>query len=79
MSRRVLLDECSSDVDIVLQDALDIALDYLEVTSQASPSEAIQEQCCRVIIDEWTTGRKHRIWLANKAIVAVTGATNYSK
>jgi hypothetical protein len=59
--------------DPVLQKALDIALDYLETTGQVSPLSLTETACGRVILDEWLTGpkRRHPLWLANKAIVAI--------
>jgi hypothetical protein len=58
--------------DPVLQRALNIALDYLEATGQASPLSVTEIACARVILDEWLTGkRRHPVWLSNKAIVAI--------
>ena len=59
--------------DPVLQSSLDIALDYLELTKQAYPFSKTEVSCARVILDEWLRGgwRRHPIWLANKAIVAI--------
>jgi hypothetical protein len=52
--------------------ALDIALDYLKATEQASYPYLTEIVCGRVILDEWLTGlRRHPLWLANKAIVAI--------
>lgn len=71
MSERTLFTPCPNGIDPVLQEAFDIALDYLEFTGQAFPLMATQEECGRVIVDEWVRGKKHRIWLANKAIEAI--------
>jgi hypothetical protein len=38
---------------------------------QAFPLEAIQQECGRAIIEEWAKGKKHRIWLTNKATEAI--------
>jgi hypothetical protein len=60
--------------DPVLQASLDIALSYLEATKQAYPYSMTEVVCARIILDEWLVGSqkcRHRIWLANKAIVAI--------
>jgi hypothetical protein len=56
------------DVDAVLQEALDIALDYLEFTGQAFPYSETQRICALAILTAWRAGTKHRIRLANYAI-----------
>ena len=45
-------------------------MDYLERTGQPS---ALADRALRgqVIFEEWATGRRHRVWLANRAIGAV--------
>jgi hypothetical protein len=57
--------------DSVVQEALDIALDYLERSGQAYPYSEIQHLCAKTIFDEWNAGKRQRLWLANKAIMAV--------
>jgi hypothetical protein len=57
-----------------LEDALDIAMDYLERTGQAFPLSQTERFCGQVIFEEWATGRRHRVWLANRAIGAVEQA-----
>jgi hypothetical protein len=57
--------------DSVVQEAFDIALDYLEGSGQAYPYSETQHICTKIIFDEWNEGKRHRVWLANKAIVAV--------
>jgi len=52
-------------------EALAIALQYLELTKQAYPYSEIRWTCAQVIADEWNAGKRHRIWLANKAIAAI--------
>ena len=47
-----------------LEDALDIAMDYLEHTGQAFPLPNTERFCGEVIYEEWSTGRRHPIWLA---------------
>jgi hypothetical protein len=54
-----------------LQKALDIALNYLEhTTGRAHPYSETERICALTIIEEWLSGKRHVIWLANKAIVA---------
>ena len=57
-----------------LEDALDIAMDYLERTGQSFPLPQTERFCGQVIFEEWATGRRHRVWLANRAIGAVEQA-----
>jgi hypothetical protein len=54
-----------------LQEALDIALDYLEFTRQAYPFSEIERACAYVILSAWKAGVRHRIRLANYAIVSI--------
>ena len=61
--------------DGTLQDALDIALDYLEFTRQAYPFSEVEKTCARVILDGWKAGIRHRIRLANYAILAIEQKT----
>lgn len=55
--------------DAVLQEALDIAMDYLEFTGQAYLGTELI--CADIILRSWRRGTKHRIRLANDAIVAI--------
>jgi hypothetical protein len=57
--------------DPVLQQALDIALNYLEKTDQLVLFRETQWVCAGVIWDAWKSGTRHRIKLANYAIVAI--------
>jgi hypothetical protein len=57
--------------DVTLQEALDIALDYLEVTGQAFPYSETERTCAQIILMTWKAGIRHRIKLANYAIVAI--------
>ena len=60
--------------DPILQASLDIALNCLEATKQAYPYSMTEVVCARITLDEWLVGGRkcrHRIWLANKAIVAI--------
>jgi hypothetical protein len=56
------------DADVTLQD---IAMDYLEVTGQADPLHKTEKACAQIILMVWRAGNKHKIKLANYAIVAV--------
>lgn len=65
----------------VLEEALRIAIYYLERTGPGlSPLEA-ERFCGEVIFEEGTTGRRHPVWLANKAIAAFEQArkANWSR
>jgi hypothetical protein len=59
------------NADVKLQEALDIALDYLEFTRQAYPFSEVEQACAYVILSAWGAGVRHRIRLANYAIVAI--------
>jgi hypothetical protein len=54
-----------------LQDALDIAIDYLERTRQVCAFWEVEKVCADVILAAWQGGVRHRIRLANYAIVAI--------
>jgi hypothetical protein len=54
-----------------LQEALDIAMDYLEYTGQGAPYYEIERRCASVILDFWKIGVRHRIALANSAIESI--------
>ena len=60
-----------ADAEATLQEALDIALDYLEFTRQAYPFSEVERTCASVILKAWRAGARHRIRLANCAIVAI--------
>jgi hypothetical protein len=55
----------------VVQEAFDIAMNYLQLTGHAEPLHEVQRQCAQVIVEEWRRGKQHPVWLANKAITAV--------
>jgi hypothetical protein len=59
------------EVDLRMDEALDIALDYLEYTRQASPFSTTQKVCANAIVLSWRRGTRHRIRLANDAINAI--------
>jgi hypothetical protein len=58
----------------VLDEALDIALDYLEATGQAKQGDDTQHLVASAVLNEWLEGTRHRIRLANAGIVAVQQA-----
>ena len=45
-------------------------MDYLERNGQAFPLPHTERFCGEVIYQEWSTGRRHPVWLANRAIGA---------
>jgi hypothetical protein len=55
----------------MLDEALHIAMDYLELTGQADEYTKVQSQAAREIIARWRAGERHKLRLANYAIVAV--------
>jgi hypothetical protein len=57
--------------DLILEEALDIAMDYLEFTRQAYPFSETQRICAHKILQSWRRGTRHRIKLANDAINAI--------
>jgi hypothetical protein len=55
----------------VAQEALAMAMDYLEQTGRAFPYSETQRLCAFAFVNEWSLGRRHRLWLANKAIITI--------
>jgi hypothetical protein len=64
----------SIDSDIVLYQALDIAMAYLENTGQEHDHDALKMRAATMILASYDRGVRHRIRLANDAIVALTTA-----
>jgi len=60
-----------SETNPTLEEALDIALEYLEQTGQALNYVYISRFAARTIKAEWDRGVHHKIALANAAIVEV--------
>jgi len=60
----------------VVFDAFQIALVYLVKTGQAEDTVEVQHELARAIVCEWNAGKHHRIWLANKAIIAFQRKAN---
>jgi hypothetical protein len=59
------------DFDYVMDEALDIAMDYLERTGQAAKFAEVQRAAAMAIVAAWKAGVRHRIKLASVAIKAV--------
>jgi hypothetical protein len=57
--------------EAAIQEAFNIAMRYLQFTGQAEPLGETQQECSRVIVEEWRNGKRHPIWLANKGIKAI--------
>ena len=57
--------------DALFDDALRIAMDYLERTGQATEYTKVQSMAAATIVAQWRAGVRHRIRLANYAINAV--------
>ena len=55
----------------LLDEALQIAMDYLEWTGQADEYTKVQSQAAHEIMARWGAGARHKLRLANYAIVAV--------
>ena len=58
----------------VLDEALHIALQFLEGTGQARPGDGTEHFIAAVILAAWKQGTSHRIRLANAAILAIEKA-----
>ena len=58
----------------MLDDVVDIALDYLEATGQARIGDDTQYLVASAVLSSWLAGKRHRIRLANDAILAVERA-----
>jgi hypothetical protein len=58
----------------VMQKSLAIAMHYLIKTGQAYPLSQTRHFCAEVMYQEWNVGRRHPVWLANKAIGALERA-----
>jgi hypothetical protein len=55
----------------VLDDALDVALGYLEFTGNAYPYSDTRSRAAQAIWEGWRAGYRHKIRLANCAIVTI--------
>jgi hypothetical protein len=59
------------EADATLNEALEIAMDYLERTGQTYPYSEMQQRAAAAILNAWRAGARHKIRLANCGIVAV--------
>jgi hypothetical protein len=59
------------DGSFTLDDALRIAMDYLERTGQAEPYYRVQSVAADTILTAWRAGVRHKLRLANSAIRAI--------
>ena len=59
------------DPDPVLEEAHNIALDYLAATGQAKIRDDARNLVASSVMTSWRNGMRHRIQLANAGIVAV--------
>jgi hypothetical protein len=57
--------------DYVMDEALDIAMNYLSHTDQTVNFRVVQTVAAKAIIAGWQSGARHKIRLANCAIKAV--------
>jgi hypothetical protein len=60
-----------SDFDYAMDDALDIAINYLERTGQVGTFAEVQRVAATAIVAAWKMGVRNRIKLAHVAIKAV--------
>jgi hypothetical protein len=61
----------SPNPDPMLEEALNIALDYLAASEQEKLGDSTRNRVASIIFTAWQEGIRHRIQLANVAIVAV--------
>jgi hypothetical protein len=59
------------DFDYAMDEALDVAMNYLESTEQAVKFIEVQHVAATAIVVAWKMGVRHRIKLAHVAIKAV--------
>jgi hypothetical protein len=64
--------------DYVMDEALDIAMNYLSRADQAFNFRLVQTVAGKAIIAAWQSGARHKIRLANCAIRAVESSTSES-
>jgi hypothetical protein len=75
VSERVMYPWPIGDLDSTMDEALDIAMDYLERTGQAEKFIEVQRVAATAIASAWKVGVRHRLRLANIAIKAVKRKT----
>src|ERR1700674_2579027 len=71
VSERVMYPWPIGDFDNAMDEALDIAMDYLERTGQAVKFTEVQRAAAMAIVAAWKAGVRRRIKLAHVAIKAV--------
>jgi hypothetical protein len=60
--------------ELVLEEALNVALNYLEATGQVEVNRQTQRVAAEGIFREWVAGTTHKIRLINAGIVAIQQA-----
>jgi hypothetical protein len=60
-----------AEIHATLNEALEIAMDYLEGTGRAYPYSEKQSVAADAILGAWRAGVRNKIRLANYAIIAV--------
>jgi hypothetical protein len=75
VSERVMYPWPVGDFDYAMDEALDIAMDYLKRTEQAVKFFEVQRVAAMAIVAAWKMGVRHRVRLANIAIKAVERKT----
>jgi hypothetical protein len=75
VSERAMYPWPVGDFDNAMDEALDIAMDYLERTEQAVKFIEVQRVAATAIVAAWKMGVRHRVRLANIAIKAVERKT----
>lgn len=72
MREFVMLYPWPTDADaVLLDDALEIAMGYLELKGLTREYGAVQKRAADIILEEWRKGARHRLRLSNAAIVAI--------
>lgn len=71
ISERVMYPWPTGDFDNVMDVALDIAMNYLDLTGQAEMYEEVRSTAAMAITAAWKVGVRHRIRLAHIAIKVV--------
>src|SRR5712675_3335405 len=76
VSERVMYPWPVGDFDYAMDEALDIAMDYLEPTEPTVKFIEVQRVAAMAIVAAWKMGVRHRVRLANIAIKAVERKTD---
>src|SRR5882762_10571891 len=75
VSERVMYPWPVGDFDYAMDEALDIAMDYLERTEQVVKFIEVQRVAAMAILAAWKMGVRHRVRLANITIKVVERKT----